>query len=47
MIPVGTARNFQRLIAGSRLEIIPQCGHLPALEKPAELIRHVLNFLDR
>ncbi len=47
MIPVGTAQNFQRLIPGSRLEIIPECGHLPALEKPAELIRHVLNFLGR
>jgi pimeloyl-ACP methyl ester carboxylesterase len=47
MIPVETAWNFQRLIAGSRLEIIPECGHLPALEKPAELVRHVLDFLGR
>jgi pimeloyl-ACP methyl ester carboxylesterase len=47
LIPVETARNFQRLISGSQLEIIPECGHLPALEKPAELVRHVLDFLGR
>jgi 2-hydroxy-6-oxonona-2,4-dienedioate hydrolase len=45
MIPVETARHFHRLIQNSRLEIIPQCGHLPALEKPAELLQRVLNFL--
>ena len=47
MIPVASAREFQRLIPGSQLEVIAECGHLPALEKPAELVRHVLNFLDR
>jgi 2-hydroxy-6-oxonona-2,4-dienedioate hydrolase len=47
MIPVSTAQNFHKLITGSQLEIIPECGHLPALEKPAELVRLVLNFLDR
>jgi triacylglycerol lipase len=46
MIPVATARSFQRLIAGSQMEIIPQCGHLPALEKPAELVQRVLQFLS-
>lgn len=47
MIPVATAQNFHSLIANSQLEVIPECGHLPALEKPAELVRHVLTFLDR
>jgi pimeloyl-ACP methyl ester carboxylesterase len=47
MIPVASARDFQRLIPGSRLEVIAECGHLPALEKPAELVRHVLNFLEQ
>ena len=45
MIPVATGHSFQRLILGSRLEIIAECGHLPALEKPGELVRHVLKFL--
>jgi pimeloyl-ACP methyl ester carboxylesterase len=47
MIPVSKGREFQRLIAGSRLEVIPQCGHLPAIEKPAELVRLALNFLSQ
>jgi 2-hydroxy-6-oxonona-2,4-dienedioate hydrolase len=46
MMPVATAHNFQKLISGSQLEVIAECGHLPALEKPAELVRLVLSFLD-
>ena len=45
MIPVSVGKRLQQLIPGSRLEIIPQCGHLPALEKPAEFTRCVLEFL--
>lgn len=47
MVPVAAAHNFHTLIPGSQLEIISECGHLPALEKPAELVWLVLNFLDR
>lgn len=45
LIPVSTSDKFHRLIQGSRREVIPECGHLPALEKPLELIRHVADFL--
>ena len=45
MIPLAVGRNLHKLIPGSRLEVIPQCGHLPAFEKPAEFTRHVLGFL--
>jgi len=45
LIPVENARRIHQLIPGSRLEIIPQCGHLPALEKPAEFVRLVTDFL--
>jgi len=45
LTPLSLARNFQRLITGARLEIIPECGHCPALEKPAEFTRRVLEFL--
>ncbi|HZL69246.1 MAG TPA: alpha/beta fold hydrolase [Candidatus Limnocylindrales bacterium] len=45
LTPLTLARNFQRLIRGSRLEGIPECGHFPALEKPAEFTRRVLEFL--
>jgi pimeloyl-ACP methyl ester carboxylesterase len=44
---VSMSDRFHRLIRGSQLEIIPQCGHLLALEKPAELVNHVTNFLRR
>jgi 2-hydroxy-6-oxonona-2,4-dienedioate hydrolase len=45
MIPVSVSDTFHRLIKGSVREIIPQCGHLPAIEKPAELIQHAANFV--
>jgi pimeloyl-ACP methyl ester carboxylesterase len=43
--PLSVAENYQRLIPHAKLEIIPQCGHIPALEKPQELIEHVARFL--
>ena len=47
LIPLAVGRNLHRLIPRSRLEVIPQCGHLPALERPAEFVKAVLGFLDR
>jgi pimeloyl-ACP methyl ester carboxylesterase len=47
MIPVETARRLHELATGSSLQVIPECGHLPALEKPAEFARCVLEFLAR
>ena len=46
LTPLPMAQNFQRLISGSRLDIIPGCGHFPCLEKPAEFARRVLDFLQ-
>lgn len=43
--PLSLARHFEKLISGSRLEIIPNCGHFPALETPAEFTRRILQFL--
>ncbi len=47
MIPLTVGRNLNRLISASKLEVIPQCGHLPALEKPGEFVKAVLEFLGR
>ncbi len=44
MIPLEIGRHIHELVPGSKLEVIPNCGHLPNLEKPAELIRCVLDF---
>jgi len=46
IIPLATGRRMQRLIANSHLAIIPNCGHLPELENPAEFVRCVLEFLQ-
>jgi 2-hydroxy-6-oxonona-2,4-dienedioate hydrolase len=43
--PISVAQNFKLLIKGARLEFIPKCGHIPALEKPQELVQRVLRFL--
>ena len=45
LTPLAMAENFQRLIPGSRLEVIPECGHVPCLEKPAEFVQAVSHFL--
>jgi pimeloyl-ACP methyl ester carboxylesterase len=45
MIPLTAGRRIHELVPGSKLEIIPQCGHLPNLEKPAELVRRILEFV--
>jgi len=47
LIPVENGRRIQELVRGSRLEVIPQCGHLPALEKPAEFVQAVLDFMKQ
>lgn len=43
--PLPVAQNFRRLIPDAKLEIIPQCGHIAPLEKPQELVKHILSFL--
>lgn len=47
LTPLSMAREFQKLIPGSQLAVIPQCGHFPCLEKPAEFAQRVLNFLAK
>lgn len=45
MVPPENSRQIAAAIPGARLELIPQCGHLPMLEKPEEVARLVLGFL--
>lgn len=42
ILPAGFAPAIQKLIAGSRLEILPDCGHLPHAEKPDQFVEIVL-----
>jgi len=41
ILPVGFASEFKKLIRNSKLEIIPQCGHLPHAEKPDRFVEIV------
>ncbi len=41
LLPAGYARAFARLIPGARVELLPDCGHLAHLEKPADFVRIV------
>jgi pimeloyl-ACP methyl ester carboxylesterase len=43
--PVAMAHAFHRMVAGSQMTIVPQCGHLPPLEKPREFATAVTDFL--
>lgn len=46
-VPVSWARKAQRLIAGSELRVLPECGHWPPRERPEEFNRIVAEFLAR
>ena len=41
ILPVALAYEFKKLIKNSKLEIIPQCGHLPHAEKPDQFVEIV------
>lgn len=38
---------YRDAIPGARLEIIPEAGHLPHLERPAAFVEHVLTFCSQ
>lgn len=46
MTPPENSRQIAALIPGARLELIPQCGHNPMLEKPEAVRDLVFRFLD-
>ena len=45
IIPISQGQALAAAIPGSQLQVIGQCGHLPYLEKPEELVRLVKDFL--
>lgn len=47
MVPPENSRQIAARIPGARLELIPQCGHLPMLEQPEAVARLVLDFLKQ
>lgn len=47
VIPLDDLLLMQRLVPGSRLEVIDRTGHFTALEKPDELARLLRQFLEK
>jgi pimeloyl-ACP methyl ester carboxylesterase len=39
LLPAGYAAEYGRLIPRARVEIVPQCGHLPHIEQPQAFTR--------
>ena len=46
IIPLEQGRAYAAGIPGAKLSIIPECGHGPAIEKPAEFLAAVLPFIN-
>lgn len=46
-IPVKYAKVVHKEIPNSRLLIIPECGHVPMVEKPTEFVQAVEDFINQ
>jgi pimeloyl-ACP methyl ester carboxylesterase len=47
ILPASYAEAWGRLIPGSRVETMPDCGHAPQLERPDDFVRRVDAFLEQ
>jgi pimeloyl-ACP methyl ester carboxylesterase len=45
VVPLSVGQLYQEKIAGARLVTFEGCGHMPMIEKPAEFIGAVEEFL--
>jgi pimeloyl-ACP methyl ester carboxylesterase len=45
LVPLAYGERWRDRIAGARLEVIEECGHLPPVERPVEFADAVLRFL--
>jgi pimeloyl-ACP methyl ester carboxylesterase len=46
LFPKDYAFAFQKLIPGSKVVIVPECGHVPNVEKPAAFVAELEQFID-
>jgi pimeloyl-ACP methyl ester carboxylesterase len=46
MFPMEYAFAWQSLIPGSQAVVIPECGHVPHLEKPDAFVRELTGFIE-
>ena len=45
LVPLADGERFNKDIAGSKMIVIEQCGHVPNFEKPGEFNAALLKFL--
>jgi len=45
--PVAMSQEIARAIPGAEFRIVPDCGHMPPIEKPAELAPLLKGWLTR
>ena len=45
LVPLAEGEHFNKDIAGSKMIVIDECGHVPNIEKPGEFNAAVLKFL--
>jgi len=46
VVPLGAAAEYQRALKSARLRVFDHCGHRPEVEKPADFLREVEEFLS-
>ena len=46
LFPKDYAFAYQRLIPGSKVVIVPECGHVPHVEKASVFVSELENFID-
>ena len=46
IVPVDSGRRIYEAIAGSRMELVPECGHMPQLEKTDQFTNLLLGHLN-
>jgi pimeloyl-ACP methyl ester carboxylesterase len=45
IVPLADGKDYAAKIPGSKLVIVPKCGHAPSIEKPEEFLAAVETFL--
>jgi pimeloyl-ACP methyl ester carboxylesterase len=46
LFPKDYAFAYQKLIPHAKTVIIPDCGHIPNVERPAEFVAELTSFID-
>ena len=47
LLPGGEVAAWSRRLPQGRLEVLPGCGHMPHIEQPKQVLKHVLKLLSR